>query len=313
MAMSPRERLMALIVGVLLSLIAIQWFVKRQILTPLAQKQDQLESKKTEFGRLQVQQEQAREAEADLNRWRTTALPADLSRASTLYHDYLRGLLEKSGIKLPSISPESPSNRGDQFRVLPFHVRAKAGMDEIVRFLHAFHQAPLLHQIQHISIAPILQDGKLSSLDVSISIEAVSVSDAQAKDKLPMVAPDAAPRWSVPALDDLALIKVKNLFQPTKFTAGNGKEGGEDRKDDYVVRGTMVADARGTLLVVNQKTNKTIMVPEGDYLRVAGLEAKVLTVELGQAVVEIDGERGKLRLGESLASWTKLGSNQAPR
>lgn len=304
--MTQRERILAIVVGALLAVAALHWVVKYKVLAPIEARKSEFIAVENEVARLQEQERNARFAEFDLNEWKTLALPADISRAATLYHDYLRGLLDKSGIRLPTITPESPSNRGDQFRLLTFQVKAKSGIDELVRFLHTFHQDPLLHQIQHLSITPVVADGRTNTVEVSFAVEALSLRDAISKDALPANRESGAARrrFVSPPLDALALVSEKNLFQPTKWTNSDVKRGAE--RQDFIVRGTMVADTRGTLLVVNQKSNERILVPEGDYLRVAGIAAKVLTVAMGEAILEIDGERGRLRLGENLSNWKKL-------
>jgi hypothetical protein len=304
--MSKRERLLAAVIGLLLGFLAIDRLVRRAILAPLEAKRDAAAAAELQLKDLHRRANAAHDAEFDLNWWRKTALPADVSIASACYQDHLRTLLEKAGIKLPNVTPAAVLGRDD--RPLEFRVAAKAELGQVIRFLQLFYDSDVLHRIELLRLNPVVADGRIKEIDVSVTIEAMSLSDAVTKTGLPQLSEaDRNRRRALCPPEGYEFFVQKNPFQPTRLVeARREREAkGEDRRD-YVVRGLLRTDRNATLMVANKKTNSSQEVNQGDYLRVADINAKLVEVLDDHAVLLIDGKLGRVGLGDNLGSWKQL-------
>lgn len=304
--MSKRERMLAAVIGLLLGYFAIDRLVRRAILAPLQDKRDAAAVAETQLKDLVHKATAARDAEFDLNWWRKMALPADVSIASACYQDHLRTLLEKAGIKLSNVAPTKVLGRDD--RPLEFKVDAKAELGPIVRFLRLFYASDVLHRIEVLRLNPIVAAGRIKEIDLSLTIEAMSLMDAAAKKGLPELSEaDRNRRRALRPPDDCQLVVQKNPFQPTRLVeARKERETKGDEPRDYVVRGLLRTDDNAILMLSNKKNSRSLEVTQGDYLRVAGIDAKVVEILADEAILSIDGKLGRVGLGDDLGSWKQL-------
>lgn len=313
--MNNREKILAAAVAILFAYMGLQWIVTKRIIEPLRAKDVELANLELSMKTKEAEVTKAKQAEADVENWKSRALPQKTDLARTLYQDYLRTLCADAGISNTTTTSTRPNARGTYFTRLPFTLRAP-GCDlmQLTKLLYAFYSSDILHQIRRISLKPVIERGRLREFDVTLSIEAISMSDALAKDDLPKL---KAPPKGTPApppkrpITDFELFAKKNPFQPSRFIKSDeivrSTEPDHDERADYYVFGTVVEDGVGKVLLKNSKAGKILKVPVGEEVKIGGLQAKVVEVLPGQRVVlQVGSQLGSVVPGRSLASWSAL-------
>ena len=316
--MNRREKILLGAVCAILGYLGLEWFIVNSVQGPIAAKEAQIEDL---FGKIEAKRKElhaARIAQNDLARWRDRALPANVNLAQTAYQEFLRKLVEDVGIEAPTITPNAVfrNRKAGHFVRLPFTLTAKCGLDQLTRLLHRFYGSGLLHQVRGLSLTPVITDDAVRTFDLTLTIEAASMRDAAAKDGLPNVPPEAPDAPKLASLDHYAVFESKNVFQPTKLVdkappppprvAEPVRAVVEDDREDYKVTGTVEVDGVATLWLGNDETNQPLFVPEGEYLDIPGMRAKVIKVSPREVLLEVDGRRGPLELGQTLAAWEAI-------
>lgn len=317
--MNQREKLLAGIVGIIVSAFGVRWFVDTKLVQPLKLKDMELANLNTKLEVAQQQFRHAKDAEFDINLWRSLALPANPSTAQTIYASYLETLLKFSGIDKPSISPPQARLAGSDYTRHRFTVNARMDLKQLARFLVGFYKTDALHQIRQLDLKPELEKDRLKDFNVTIGIDAVSMRDADAKVDMPKPKNPAYRNLFVDRKpEDFTLFASKNPFQPTKFVAANvarvEPKRTEERDDrgNYVMTGVVVSDGTPQLWLTDKSNNKKMFLTKGDDVKIPGFNGKVVEVNPHEALFEIANDIGVVRLGKSLASWAKLPQTAQP-
>lgn len=310
--MNRRETILSVLIGGLLGFLALQWGVTKKILDPLRAKDAEINSLLQQVADKQRELVTARDAEYDIEQWRQNSLPPEPGLAQTLYQDYLRVLLEKSGITRPKITPAAPNVQGENMRRLPFAVATRCGLGQLTRFLYDFHASNLLHQIRRLQVTPAVQEGKLIGFDVNLSIEALSLPDALSKSELPKPALNT-PTRPLPTVEAFELLAKKNLFQPTNLVDAqvavqekSEESRQRDERADFYLTATLEENGVAKLWLTNRQTNTRMVVLQGEDLKIGGFAATVLQISSQQVLLRIADKVGAVRLGRNLASWTEV-------
>ena len=183
--MTPRERILALTVGSLLPIgvlfLAFLWFMETyesnalEILS-LKEQVKQQEDKK-ELGMLASQRQ---------GYYRKVSLPATERRTKSVYKTWLNDLVVKeSGMTYDGVKLKDGNSimydRKPIGRRIPFTVRPRGTLSQLITFLHGFYSADHLHRINKLSIKPIAKTkrGKVEvltgELQMEIDIETLSL------------------------------------------------------------------------------------------------------------------------------------------
>lgn len=178
--MSKRERNLALIVGLCLVL-GGGLFGARKLNDALRARRAQIASleksvrTKTHTVRLSMA------ASDRLQDYQRRSLPADLEAASSLYQTWLLSVVKEVGLKDTQVNVLPMRNEKDVYYVLGSQVSGRGDLPRLVSFLHQFYSADLLHRIRrlHVKRVPGTRE-----LDLSLAIEAVSLTTADSMDKL---------------------------------------------------------------------------------------------------------------------------------
>lgn len=310
--MNQRERLLGIGVAALLGYLAIQSIVKSRILEPLRAKDAELTALAQQVKDRQAALAAARDAQFDIEQWRTRSLPGNVSVAQTLYQDFLRDLLDKAGIAKPKVTPAAPIPQADHYRRLPFSISARAELGQLAHFLHSFHATGMLHQIRRLVLKPNVEEGKIQGFDVTLGIEAAALPDAKEKEKLPVPAPPPGKKPDATPLDAFALFSEKNIFQPTTLVgaAEKNKEGPAesetDERADWFITATLEQGGVSKLWLTNKKTGKRIVAAEGEPIEVSGFRGKAVRIEPSAAVLKSGDKLGSVRLGQDLSAWKEV-------
>ncbi|MFO0944696.1 MAG: hypothetical protein U1D30_01925 [Planctomycetota bacterium] len=310
--MSSREKILSMLIGGLLGFLALQYVVNKRILEPLHAKDAEINNLLAQVATKQQELVIARDAVFDIEQWKQKSLPPEPGLAQTLYQDYLRALLEKSGIAKPKITPAAPNAQGENMRRLPFAVSARCDLSQLSRFLYDFHTSHLFHQVRRLQLTPAIQDGKLIGFDVNLSIEAISLPDALAKSELPK--PKTNPAAKPPAPPGVYdLFVKKNLFQPTNLVDAQAKvevvadtATNKDERADFYLTATLEENGIAKLWLTNRQTNTRMVVLQGEDLKIGGFAATVIQISSQQVLLKIADKVGAVRLGRNLASWAEV-------
>jgi hypothetical protein len=248
--MTTRERRLAVILlglgfamggGVLVHLVAVQPL--SELRARVAQAQEDIASRRADLAQEQDRNKQILHTDPRLASWRQTSLPAarvpsaqelkrlgqtvdqvkteHLRQLQVDYDRYLNDLLRRSGFTPASIKVvarplegKAPAGKGPPYTELSFTVTGRSRLEGVVRMLESFYRTPLLHKVRALTV----QKGKSnqSDLDVNLTVEALLVNGAQARDTLLPPSGVAAkdPVLAEPARNYLALADKDIYFGP---------------------------------------------------------------------------------------------------
>jgi hypothetical protein len=243
-----------------------------------------------------------------LAEWRRQSLPAETTLARSLYQDWLHDAAGKAGFHDLRLTANEPGARRDQFAKIAFSLNCRANLGGLVQFMYDFYTAGYLHQIRKMNVRP---SGVSGEMDVDISIEAVSIAAAEAKDKLPA---NTGRVLSLAKVSDYREpIAARNLFAGYVPPADARPAHGDDQAAATVVTGFTQVDGSWQVWMENHAAGKRWALQDGQEFDVGGRSCKVQTIRPeGEVVVELDRCRRVLRLRDNLRGGTEIGAGNGP-
>jgi hypothetical protein len=128
---------------------------------------------------LEVQVEKKRQ-----EKYRVRSLPASPDQASAVYAKWLYPALQRAGLReitlqppaVASLKPLAAAQQGKKHGhlVLAYTVRARSDLGSVVKALRAIKEAPILHRVKSLSVAPTDQ----GRVNVQMTLEAMIVHKA---------------------------------------------------------------------------------------------------------------------------------------
>jgi hypothetical protein len=202
--MNPRERFLAILLIVLISLGAGGFLAWQFVYSPWKKHNESLAKLHDEIGDLENKRDVI-EQERDTyeKKTRKRSLPADLSDAKVDYTRFLEELLRKAGFASPVVKASEPSTQNvpvvsgkkTAYTKLDFSVDAEGDLLSLVDFMHSFYRQPLLHQIRKVRIIkPTSSRGPRGSQDlkVTFTVEALVLDRAENRPTLMATVPSVA-------------------------------------------------------------------------------------------------------------------------
>jgi len=303
-----RKIFFALVAGGLLLYFGGDWATKKWVDAP----------KTAKLGRIAGLQKAVKESKQSLSgvesdiQWmahfESRSLPSNTEVARSLYVAWLAELIKYAELSSPSLNPGEPVNRKGGFQSISFSVRVRGNLEQLTVFLFEFYNAPHLHKIQSLGLTPM---PKTDQLDLLIGIETLVLPYADREDELSQVklAETGAQRLRSSTLDEYKPIADRNLFAIA--------DPGADPADHTVLTGVNYVDGVPEAWFTTRTDGKTLrlrigdkLIQDGDRIRKSEThEESGLTTEIGRVaemkdsdlVLERDGERWLLTIGESLA------------
>lgn len=299
MAIRKREKILALAAGGLVIAAGIFLLGGSSVSTSaLVAERDRLAS---ELEKQDTQVRKGKRLQAQLIEWQRRSLPTDRALAQSLYQNWLLGVMESNRLRRLDVKPGDVRTHRNAYDLFPFSVRFQSNQEELVRFLHAFYSAGNLDQIRHLSVKPADASG---SLDVMLSIEALSLTGADRRDKLTA---DPGKRLThADMMDYVQTIGQRKLFAPYSApTADRGPEAKPDPQQFDVTKFVYLtavteADGRPQAWFRIRTSDQTFFVHEGGKFKVGELDATVKRIGHHEAELEIGGTRQTVLLGASL-------------
>jgi len=303
-----REKILASIVGGLLVL-AAGWFL---LLSGDSRSAAQL---RTELGRLEADvtgkqnllEADARDAKR-LAAWQRRALPSDRVVARSLYQNWLRGLANRVRFRQLNIECKEVELRRNMFTRVSFSLKGHVGLADLTQFLYEFYTAGHLHQIRQMDIKPLENSREL---DVNLTIEALSLPDADRKGQLSKEPGDGL---RLAKLDDYREPIVKrDLFapysppKPIRAMAAKEPEKQVDLAQYAFVTGFTEVDGSRQVWIQDRIAGKTWKLNEGADFQIGRFRGTVRTIAPSrEVIVDFDGHRRRFRDGENLRGGVEV-------
>ena len=220
------------------------------------------------------------------------SLPSNTEVAVSLYRSWLTELVEYAKLSNAYVDAGAPLNRKNMYQSVDFSIRASGTLPQLLTFLFEFYHAGHLHQIQRINITPAQ---RRSELDLDIAVQALVLPTADRIDRLSTV---AANRLAFDNLADYNLIAERNLFG---FTG----QGVHQTDQTYLTAVVQSAGQRQAWFTV-RSTDEVQRLKTGDLLAVGTFQGTIHEIDDHDVIVESEGERWLLTVGESLAQALAL-------
>ncbi len=293
--MTQREKILAGAVG----LIAVLWVGS----SGLTRYRDAVEASRAKLRDAEQELSQARTAKlrgqravTRLQRWQKQSLPTNPDIANSLYQDWLQKQLAESGLKVADIK-SSTGLRGanDRTQEFTFVVTASGQMSQLVDFLSRFYQAGHLQRISRAALAPAKEGNDLS---ITLTVDALSMRDAPRADTLSELKSD----WQLPVLQELqAAIAKRDLFAPYRDVNAEVASKPQANEADQAFVSGMGRGEEGWYMSIRMKdSGKMLYFRTGDSIQIGKFTGKVSEIDGRRAIVEHEGSRMQIFLGQSL-------------
>jgi hypothetical protein len=272
-------------------------------------------------------------SKAKIAEWRRRSLPADPQLARTQYQNWLLELATRAKLQRPKVessdgrptkvalprgegraAPASGADAGSVtvYVALPFLLQCDGSLDQLTEFLYGFYSAGHLHRIRRLNIKPAEKEEK--KLELTIGIEAISLPDADRRDKLTLVTGGRlAPTELAP---HRKAIVDRNLFAPYKPPPPPPVARREERpapppeppkkidafdpsKYAYVMAIVSDGGQREVWLRSRIKDEK-LPLRQGQRFEIGPMKGTVTRIEERRVEIESDGKRWTIALGEPI-------------
>jgi Tfp pilus assembly protein PilO len=301
MVLQKREKILAIIIVSLLTLLAIYWLWPSSggSLADLRRQCDELE-KKVANQKLQVQQ--SKTAAARLEQWRRRSLPAESATARSLYQSWLHQLASGLKFKNLNITPSDAQSVRKIYAAFRYTITCQGSLEQLTKFLHGFYSAGHLHKITNLIITPTKDS---SDLKFDITVEALSLPDSKQTDKL---SDETSKRLKLASLEDYSkLIVGRNLFAayvpkpPANVVKNNApREPKIDPLQFSFLTAIIEADGVPEAWVWERTTNETHKLHVGEEFNIGKVRGKVNRIGYNDIEIEIDGQSHTVNYGSNL-------------
>ena len=235
--------------------------------------------------------------------WRKRALPSDRITARTLYQTWLRGLADRCHFHPLAVESNNMESRANIYTRMKFTVRGHVSLADLTQFLYDFYSAGHLHQIRILTMKPVEHS---SELDVGITIEALSLPNADRKDQL---SKEKGTGLKLTKVDDYRDPIVKrNLFArytpPPRGTMADKtpeKPQPVDTAQFTFVTGFTEVDGFRQVWIQDRMGGKVWQLQEGGKFKVGEHGGTIRKIDPGREVtLDYDGHRRRLHDGDNL-------------
>jgi hypothetical protein len=240
---------------------------------------------------------------ASMRDWRKRALPSDRITARTLYQTWLRGLADRCHFHPLAVESNEMESRANVYAKMKFTVRGHVSLANLTQFLYDFYSAGHLHQIRLLTMKPVEH---ASELEVGITIEALSLPNADRKDQL---SKEKGTGLRLAKVEDYRdPIVERNLFAPYTPPPPSAVA---DKKPDKpqpidtaqftFVTGFTEVDGFRLVWMQDRIAGKVWQLKEGAEFKVGEHSGRICKIAPTREVtLDFDGHRRRLRDGDNL-------------
>lgn len=313
MAMSKRERNLAIATGVLIVPFAIWMFAgvfggsASKLRADRANLAKQVNDAKEKIRR-------SRDVERKLSGWNRQSLPADAEAASSRYQLWLLQLCASPrydvGFRNTIVKPSYSRPIGEAGSRLTFTVRGEGSLRQLTRWLYGFYSADYLHRIKAITITPVSGSEKLG-LDITVEALALATaSDSAGKPRQTALEEPPADAIDAKVLDEYcAVIAGRAIFSPytppppeKPPSPGGPPEAPPifDHGKYTFVTGITQVDGKPQVWIEARTSGQKYRLFEGDTFDIGPVQAKILHIHDRSVESEVGGKRYLVALGQNL-------------
>ena len=218
-------------------------------------------------------------------------LPPNRNEAQSQYSFWLLELLLYTGFENNHVNPVSPI-RVPSGASYQFNVQCVGTLSQLSYFLFEFYYAPFLHRIMSMTLAPPVE-GKPGQLTISMTINALALNTYPYSPPLGNQMPTGyMPRL---AFNDWAMYQViteRNLLQTAR--------GGIDWADYTFLTGIVERNNQTEVWFSVRTDDSSITAKLGDTVRSGSFSGRLVEILYNDIVLDRNGERWLLTVGESL-------------
>jgi hypothetical protein len=306
MTLQRREKILASAAGGLI-LIGVLWFLF------FAGGGHSLSSLREEYTNKEAEIEKqknllkATTRDADrLDDWRRRALPSKIEIAQSLYQNWLQEIAAKAKFRQLKIDPiKEIGVKRTSFKQFSVTLHCRTSLEDLGAFLFSFYSAGHLHQIRHLDIKP--QADNPRELDVTVTIEALSMPDADRTDQLTK---ESGRGLQLANLEDYGkAIGTRNFFT----AAATQGPAGPDPLQNIFVTGITEVDGVQQVWIQDRTSGKKWILKEGEEVQAGPIHGRVQTIESNREVVlDINGRLRQFRYGENLTQGKDISPPDHP-
>jgi hypothetical protein len=284
--MQPRERLLAVGLGLVVGGIFVYWaygqyislFSNREAtLTTVSR---QVAAKEGKMAAIQKAIVRRRELEK-------RSLPTNATDAENRYHDWLLSLINGK-LAEPSVTPRAARAGAKGYLPLDFEVKGEGTLEQVTKFLHDFYSANHLHQVTSLVLKPLDKSGKLG---LTMQVQAIILPGADRKDSLTTEPGD---NLALDSYSDYQKAVVgRNLFAEYKppsaapVVARSTEPTFDLAKLAYFTT-LLESNGKPEAWLTERNVNKRTRLYEGDEFQVAGVKGTVKRINLDDRYVELE-------------------------
>ena len=246
-----------------------------------------------------------------LDEFTDRSLPTIEDFAISQYQNWLMDMATDVGIYEKRVDKPSSTlvrtQKKVQYCKYTFTLHGRGNLEQISEFLRRFHKTNFLHLVQKVSPRPIKNS---RDMDVSITIEALSLPQARSSRTLPDVDREAlkiteAEREMLKRITDRALFTVYSPPRPDNRPPETAKP--EPSRFDHspycYVTAVVEVDDKPQVWVEVRTEGKKHKLHEGDMFRLGAVRCIVKKIEFDRVHFEAAGDLYTIKIGNSFAEY----------
>jgi hypothetical protein len=284
--MEHRQQILVAVLALMLVYFGGDWLWRTAVEAPLSSRHRRIDRLQDEIRKRERDLARARKDVRELASFEEQSLPSDPQVARSLYQAWLLKLVGDVGFANPNVDSGEPANRKGLYQSITFTVQGRGTLAQLTKFLYEFYRAGHLDQIRSLVVTPMARGSKL---DLSLSIEALVLPMKEPKQVLSQ---SVSNRLAFATLADYGVIPRRNLF---------GSSGASDPTDHTYLTSIQSINGQPEVWFTLRTEDKVVKLKPGESLQVGQFSGKLLEVDDEDVVLESEGQRWLLSLGDSLA------------
>lgn len=209
MAMSKREKILAIAVGSVVGVVGLQ-FIYSSMRAGIVAKQNQLAALER---KIEGHDKKLTDCTLALKRMvelKPKSLPKNNEAAKNQYSDWLRELAENSGVQKPQVEHQpSAGLKSDGYVTHRCLLSGEVRLDNLIKLLHGYYNRDYLHRIRGLKLTQLPTNPEVAK--ISLATEAIALATADLKQQPSLV---ASGRVGPTPDDYLKAILDRNPFTP---------------------------------------------------------------------------------------------------
>jgi hypothetical protein len=300
-----REKILMITAGILLVLVVVPmlyWLFFSSV-GELKNRHEELAS------RLEEQElivEISRRSQKRLQEAAELSLPPSNDIAASLYQNWLLEQAALAGFRDKRVEHNTTRSVQDAFENFTFTVRGEASLEELSRFLAAFYSVRHLHLIRTLSLKPVEESRRM---DVTVTVEAVGLSQAESSQKLAMEPIGSSAEAIQERLSrNIADRAIFSAYRPPAPDIPPPADPAPFDPSPYsYVSGIVWINDRPQVWIDLRTEGRKLKLSEGERFRVGVVDCRVRRIDEKTVLVEAAGALYAIELGDSFADAAWIG------